>query len=195
MTSGRDDDALTWSGDDDPTLDVGSKASAPVRRRSTPRADRADAVTATSADAPAGGPAQTPASLPEGFTAVGRGSDEVVRAPADAEGPSEPAAAGERTPMGNGTLVGLGVFGGIYLLYAIGWIIGGARLWVFAVSSVPVPFFAASLGLAVAAPVLWFATAYLLTRASRTWVWMLWLLAGVVLLLPWPLLTVGTVGR
>ena len=181
MTSGRDDDALTWSGDDDPTLDVGSPAPAPAQRR------------------PASGPAKrrpatepASASLPNGFTAVGRGSDQMGRADAGDAASVDPA---ERAPMGNGTLIGLGVFGGVYLLYAIGWIIGGTRLWVFAVSAVPAPFFSVSLGFAVAAPVLWFATAYLLTRAARVWVWMLWLVAGAVLLVPWPLLMVGTVGQ
>ena len=190
MTTGRDDDALSWSGDDDPTLDVGSAPSAPARRRSARTPVRADAADA----APEGA-----ATLPEGFTAVGKGSDRVGHA--DAEAPAsrpddrEPAEPAELAPMGNGTLIALGVFGGIYLLYAIGWIIGGARLWVFAVAAVPAPFFYASLGFAVAAPVLWFATAYLLTRSSRAWVWMAWLVAGVVLLLPWPFLMVGAVGR
>ena len=45
MTAGRDDDALTWDGDDDPTLDVGAAA-----------------------------PGESPP-LPAGWNAVGKGSE------------------------------------------------------------------------------------------------------------------------
>jgi hypothetical protein len=35
---------------------------------------------------------------------------------------------GERERMGNATLIALGILGGVYLIYAIGWAIGGLRL-------------------------------------------------------------------
>ena len=41
-----------------------------------------------------------------------------------------------------------------------------------------------ALWLAVAAPALWFVTAYVLTRASKSWVRIVWLIAGLVVLVP-----------
>src|SRR5690606_37076922 len=58
MPAGRDEDALSWGGDDDPTLDVGA-------------ADRDEAT-----------PTAETASLPEGWSAVGRGSESVSAAEA-----------------------------------------------------------------------------------------------------------------
>ena len=52
-----------------------------------------------------------------------------------------------------------------------------------------------SLWLAVLAPVLWFATVFLLTRAARAWVRFAWLAAGVILLVPWPFVMIGAVGQ
>jgi hypothetical protein len=172
VTPGRDDDALTWDGDDDPTLDVGATA-----------------------------PAESP-TLPTGWSAVGKGSDTVDPATADAETPD--AAAGvpapaattaAREPMGNALLITIGVVGGIFLLYTIGWIVGGLRLEgtaQFLVSPLAYKF---GFWLAVAAPVAWFATVFLLTRGSRAWVRIVWLLAGVALLIPWPFIMTGAVGQ
>jgi hypothetical protein len=169
MQAGRDDDALTWDGDDDPTLDVGAAAG------------------------------EDPDRLPEGFTAVGRGS-EALAAPTTPEPGIDPAP-GEKTPvsdaapMGNATLITLGVLGGIYALFAIGWLIGGLRLQGRAQYLVTDVMYQGSLWLAVLAPVLWFGTVFLLTRASRAWVRFAWLAAGVVLLLPWPFVMIGAVGQ
>jgi hypothetical protein len=55
VSTGRDDDALRWDGDDDPTLDVGGVRAA----------------------------AEEPLALPDGFTAVGKDSDKVGRIEAD----------------------------------------------------------------------------------------------------------------
>lgn len=128
--------------------------------------------------------------LPGGYAVVGRGAVEfdervAAEAAADAEAPS----------MSNATLLALGVFGGIYLLYAIGWLIGGLRLEIYALAAVDAPFFYASFVLSVAAPVLWFTTTYLLTRAAKAWLRIAWLVAGAVLLVPWPFLMVGAVGQ
>jgi hypothetical protein len=194
----RDDDALSW-GDDDPTLDLGgtSRAGAP--------------------DADPG--------LPPGYTAVGRGSGAVGRrrdaagAPAPGEAAptagtpsgtagtaSSPAAAGPgaaTTTAGNAALVGLGVVGGVYLLLAVGWLIGGLRLhgvagYLVARDGVASPMWAAgtlaAVWLAVLAPLIWFVTVFVTTRRSRTWLRWVLLVAGVLLLLPWPFIMVGTVG-
>lgn len=156
MTTGRDDDALSWSGDDDPTLDVGS----------------------------------TTPSLPDGFTAVGKGSESVGRAQDEVvDAHADESAA----PMGSATLVTLGIMAGALLLYTIGWIIGGLRLAgtaQFLVSPVGYQF---ALWLAVAAPALWFASTFVLTRASKAWVRITWLVGGLALLVPWPFIMTGTV--
>jgi hypothetical protein len=170
VTAGRDDDALTWGGDDDPTLDFGVSP-----------------------------PADSPA-LPAGWSAVGRGSEAVQPAPEktetpDAGGDGPAADSVERRPMGNALLITIGVVGGIFLLYTIGWIIGGLRLEgtaQFLVSPVAYRF---GFWLAVAAPAVWFATVFLLTRGSRAWVRIVWLLAGIALLVPWPFIMTGAVGQ
>jgi len=165
VSTGRDDDALSWGGDDDPTLDVGAR--------------------------PEPEPAPAPA-LPDGFTAVGRGSEALAgRAdvPADAAEDAPPAS------LSNVALVTIGIIAGIYLLYTIGWIVGGSRLAgtaQFLVSPVGYQF---ALWLAIAAPALWFGTAYALTRGTKTWIRVLWLAAGLALLVPWPFIMVGAVGQ
>lgn len=170
-----DDHALAWDGDDDPTLDVGSSDPG-VAATSTP----------VSAD-------PAPLVLPEGFAAVGRGSDAVGR-PADANAAEAVAAEAEASaPLGNALLVTLGVIAGAFLLYTVGWVIGGLRLAgtaEFLVSPVGYRF---ALWLAVAAPALWFVATLVLTRRSKTWLRIVWLVAGLVLLVPWPLLTTGPV--
>ena len=187
MSRGTDDDPLAWSGDDDPTLEVGAKPAAtePVAEHAAqPETTEPDSVETTDAETKA---------LPDGFTAVGRGSDEVGRVRADGS-VSMP---GEREPMGNATLITLGILGGVYLIYAIGWVIGGLRLQdtpqtTYLVTDV---MYQGSFWLAVLAPLLWFGTVFLLTRHSKPWVRFAWLIAGVALLLPWPFVMIGAVGQ
>ena len=96
--------------------------------------------------------------------------------------------------MGNATLITLGVLGGFYLLFTIGWIIGGFRLQGRAEYLVTDVMFQGSFWLAVLAPALWFGTVFLLTRGSAGWVRIVWLVAGAILLVPWPFIMVGAVG-
>ncbi|WP_309664495.1 hypothetical protein [Microbacterium paludicola] len=154
MTS-RDDDALSWAGDDDPTL-----------------------VSAT-APTPVGGPASSR-----------RQSDELAEA--ETEQPGEISTEAAPEGLSNAALISLGVLGGIYLLYSIGWFVGGIRvhnlsglLGIDTAVSVPV------LVLAVAAPAIWFIATYVLTRGSRAWIRFAWLVAGALLLVPWPFATLG----
>lgn len=152
MTS-RDDDALSWAGDDDPTL-VSAPAVEPApptsqRRRDEPAEAASDEAADLGVDGSAGG-------------------------------------------LSNTALIALGVLGGVYLLYSIGWFVGGMRvhnlsglLGIEAAVSVPV------LVLAVAAPAIWFVVTYALTRSSRAWVRFVWLVAGALLLVPWPFATLG----
>ena len=81
------------------------------------------------------------------------------------------------------SLIAMGVFAGIYLLYTIGWFIGVTRIG--NPLSDPVAQFMFSLGswLAVAAPMIWFAAVYWLTKA-RLRARVVWLLIGVIVLAP-----------
>jgi hypothetical protein len=167
MPNGRDEDALSWGGDDDPTLDVGSR------------------------------PADlTP--LPDGFTAVGRGSDAVVTSSADDSSPesasADPVSDDRPSQLGNAALICLGLLGGIYLLFTIGWLIGGLRLQGVAVFLVDPVAFVPALWLAVLAPAIWFAATLLLTRGAAAWQRWVWLVAGAVLFVPWPFIMIGAVG-
>lgn len=164
----RDDDALSWGGDDDPTLDVGGPRPA---ENHTPR-------------------------LPDGFVAVGRGSEDVASS-GEATGDEGDAVADEDGPqLGNVALVALGLLGGVYLLFTIGWIIGGLRLQEIApfLNLIPAAYVPA-FWLAVAAPAIWFVASLALTRGRATWVRFVWLSAGAVLLVPWPFIMIGAVGQ
>lgn len=165
VTDPRDDDALSWGGDEDPTLDVGT-------------------------------PQPEATALPAGYTPVGRGSDrlataESTRVKRAASGGSD----GDAPSVSNAALVAYGVVGGIYLLFTIGWVVGGLRLQAVAPAllvspAAYVPFF----WLAVLAPGIWFGATMLLTRSSAVWLRFVWLIAGVVLLVPWPFIMIGAVG-
>lgn len=180
VTPGRDDDALSWDGDDDPTLDVGTSAG--------------DGDAASDGSPSEKDPVPD---LPPGFMPVGKGSDAFAggsRAPGPAAPTTERDAAVPST-MGNAELITLGVIGGFSLLYAIGWLIGGLRLQGTAEFLVAPLAYQVSLWLAVLAPLAWFATTLVLTRGSRLWIRFAWLVAGVVLLVPWPFIMVGAIGR
>lgn len=128
--------------------------------------------------------------LPTGWNAVGKGSDDVghIRSDGTVVAPDQPPA------LSNALLLVLGVVGGVYLLYTIGWVIGGLRLKPLAnlivTDAMYIPWFV----LAVAAPLLWFLASWLLTRGKAAWIRISVLLLGVVLLVPWPFVTVGVIG-
>lgn len=177
MTSDSDD-ALSWDGDE---------SDAPLKPASGKRAPKhAEATSSpkTAPDSSTGG--QAAADLPDGWNAVGRGSDAVSHA--------EVAGDDERPPLGTGMLLTLGIVGGVYLLYSVGWVVGGLRLKPLAnlivADAMYVPWFV----LAVAAPALWFLATWVLTRAKAGWIRIALLLVGVVLLVPWPFVTVGVIG-
>lgn len=163
----RDDDALSWEGDDDLTLDA-----------------RSD----TAADAPV---------LPEGWRAVGKGGDAVGTADAPAADTTADADA-DTAPLGNVALVSLGVIGGVYLLWTIGWFLGASRLRERieqSTNAVADFMYLGSMWLAIASPLLWFAVTWLGTRRAPLWQRFAWLGAGIVLLVPWPFVMVGVVGQ
>ncbi len=92
---------------------------------------------------------------------------------------------------GTAALVGLGILGGIYLLYTVGWFLGGAGMQAKAMFMLPAPLYLASLWIAILAPGLWFASALVLTRGAKTWVRFTALIVGALLLVPWPFVVAG----
>ena len=170
MTRDPDDDALRWEGDDDPTLAPGWKTvGKPVPLDAAPEGTDAAASGAPAAD----------------------GSDGAAMVAPEADA----TAAGERDAdatrqAGSAELVILGVLGGVYLLYTIGWLI-----WATTPApelADPVTQFMYGLGrwVAVAAPALWFGTVLWLA-AEHGRARLLWLIAGAVLLVPVPFLLRG----
>ncbi|MEI5584634.1 MULTISPECIES: DNA polymerase III subunit gamma/tau [unclassified Agromyces] len=93
------------------------------------------------------------------------------------------AAAEVAAQPGSAELVLLGVFGGVYLLYTLGWILSVLRVQNPAADPVGQSMFALGLWLAALAPALWFGVAFALTR-GRPRARLAWMLAGAVLLLP-----------
>lgn len=204
MTTGRDDDALSWDGDDDPTL-----VSRPVAPATSGAEDievvEVDTVVAPSAGADATAP-ESSAALPDGWNAVGRGSDAVTTVgddPADLAVDEHRASNEHRASVEtdeaapantNVALIATGVLAGVYLLYAIGWLIGGLRLQGRASYLVTDVMYQGSLWLAALAPVIWFGTVLFATRRSRPCLRYAWLAVGVLLLVPWPFIMIGAVG-
>lgn len=147
--------------------------------------DEEDQPTRRRADAAEQAPA-----LPEGWRAVGKDSDTVGRLAED----GTVIESHEPPPLSTSMLVLLGVVGGVYLLYTIGWIIGGMNLQISALFLVSGVMYQVGVWAAVLAPALWFAAVWVLTRRSASWVRVLGLLAGVAVLVPWPFVMTGAVG-
>ena len=114
--------------------------------------------------------------------------------PTHVEAP-EPQPAGAPRPRpapGTGSLllIGYGVFAGVYLLYTIGWFAAVLRNTLTLSGLIPEIMYQFGEFLAIVSPVLWLGTALLLTRGRRPLVRVLWLLVGMVVLVPWPILVV-----
>ncbi|WP_156761985.1 DNA polymerase III subunit gamma/tau [Microbacterium karelineae] len=137
----------------------------------------------------------TPEVEPDAASAPADEPDPAAEEPSD-EAPAEPDPAPARG--GSVALVAYGVLGGVYALWTVGWILGTLRLrdWIeTATETVADVMFRGSMVLAIAAPALWFLTTLAATRRKRAWQRFLWLGAGVVLLIPWPFVMVGVIGR
>jgi hypothetical protein len=148
-----EDDALRWEGDDDAGLAPGWKRVGSP----APLASTGDAAATTS----------------EGETADAATSASPDDEPAD-DAPAQP---------GSAELVLLGVVGGVYLLYTLGWILSVLRVQNPAQDPLGQFMFALGLWLAVLAPALWFGVTFALTR-GRPGARLVWLLIGAVVLLP-----------
>ncbi|HXH35534.1 MAG TPA: hypothetical protein VNJ54_14205 [Plantibacter sp.] len=179
MTEQRDDDALSWAGDDDPTLDPAGDRE--VDRSSDEALEELAPQTPTAPQRPAPvSGSVTPAPSGSVPPAARERSTSVVDAATSS---------GEREQMSSTMLVTLGIFGGVFLLYSVGWLISAFRPDA-AVPSDTVGQFMFNLGqgLAVAAGPVWMAATLWLTRRSTPWVRIAMLLLGVLLVLPWPFL-------
>lgn len=109
---------------------------------------------------------------------------------AASDSPQSDAPPQARPGTGSVMLVFLGVIGGVYLLYAVGWAVAVFRDR-FTRDSLLAEIMA-QFGefLAIVAPLVWLAVTLLLTR-DRPGVRIGWLLAGVVLLVPVPFVLGG----
>ncbi|TFD62531.1 DNA polymerase III subunit gamma/tau [Cryobacterium suzukii] len=163
MNATRDDDALNWAGDDDPTLTSGGTDRAAPEPRGLPEGWTVPQPTTSATDPATTDPATSNAVEPDGTEPDGAAASSVA-------------------------LVGMGILAGMYLLYTIGWFIGVARIEKSVTD--PVTEFMFSLGawLAVAAPLAWFGVTYWLTT-NRPRARLIWLLIGVVVLAPLPFIT------
>lgn len=108
----------------------------------------------------------------------------------DGAGSTTPAAVAGPEPELSATasalLVAYGIFGGVYLLYLIGWVISVQRDTFTASGLFFEIMYQFGEFLAIVSPALWFGLVLLLTRGSRPALRVAWLVAGIVLLAPWP---------
>jgi len=179
MSDRRDDDeALGWAGDDDPTL---TPVGVPEARDTETVPDVAGPSTtarrAPSSEAAAPAPTGNKTVLDEAEDAEDRAAEKEL---ADAEAAS--------AQLSSAALIGLGILGGIYLLYTIGWVISFTRYEVASELSLGVFTELIARTLAVAASPLWFVGTLLLTQSRDLRYRFLWLVIGVLVLVPWPFL-------
>lgn len=188
MSTPRDDDALSWGGDDDPTLDVGEKrAPEPRSSNSVPPAPGEPEPLQPAPTPEPLQPAPTPESLqPAGASAPATRHPQPVATGMD----DDEADADTSAPLGNVGLVGIGMVAATFLLFALGWLLAGLRLRSLGLPIADVTVIALTAG-AVLAPIVWFVAVLVLTRTWRTWQRFLLLIVGIVLLVPWPFLSVG----
>ncbi|WP_394552454.1 hypothetical protein ACDF64_16580 [Agromyces sp. MMS24-JH15] len=161
MTRDDDEDALRWEGDDE-------KALAPGWKRVGGTAPRGDAA----GDATPAEDAEAAADAPDARERDAAGAG-------DAE-----AGSGSRRQAGSVELVVLGVLGGVYLLYTLGWLLTAVRSDASGMGVLGDVMYRLGLWLAVAAPALWFGLVSAVARRPR--VRLAWLAAGAIALVPLP---------
>ncbi|GAA1818009.1 DNA polymerase III subunit gamma/tau [Agromyces neolithicus] len=91
---------------------------------------------------------------------------------------------GSRAQTGSVELVVLGILGGIYLLYTIGWFITALRTTAPGLGIVDDAMYSLGLWLAVLAPALWLGLSFWLPGSRRSR--LLWLIGGAIVLVPVP---------
>lgn len=170
MTREPDDDALSWAGDDDPTLSAGPAASGAQPNGTEPEL------------APGWKVVGEPGTVSDGAN-----TDEVQShegQTVEVQSGDEPSAA-DAAATSSAALIVLGVLGGVYLLYTVGWVITAGRIPNGSADVVGGFMFDLGLWLAALAPALWFALSLWLTAVGSR-LRLFWLLLGVLVLLPVP---------
>ena len=92
----------------------------------------------------------------------------------------------ENAPVSSILLVTYGIVAGVFLLYAIGWFTTVRRDTYVDPNALGAIMWTLGQALAVAAAPVWFAVVFWLTRTSKPITRLLWLLLGLVLLVPVP---------
>jgi hypothetical protein len=114
------------------------------------------------------------------------------KAAAAADGAAEPGVDPDAKPQTSSVLlVTYGILAGAFLLYSVGWIVAIGRSTTTLPNILGEIMYQFGEFLAIASPLLWFAAVFILTRNSKPLVRLLWLLLGLVLLVPWPFVLGG----
>jgi hypothetical protein len=88
--------------------------------------------------------------------------------------------------LSSAALIGFGIFGGIYLLFSVAWLITALRNPTQIADVLGNAMFQFGLWLAVASPAIWFGAVLYLGKDKKVVTRLLFLLLGVVILIPWP---------
>jgi hypothetical protein len=91
-----------------------------------------------------------------------------------------------REQMSSVALIAVSVLGGIFLLYTIGWFVSVQRIGTGASDGLRTLMFTVGQVLAVAAAPLWFAASFFATRGRQARWFVLALVVGAFVLIPWP---------
>ncbi|TIH32295.1 hypothetical protein [Subtercola vilae] len=112
-----------------------------------------------------------------------------VEAERDAAADDDLAAAeADGRQLSSAALITFGIIGGILLLYTVGWLVVFIRNPLAPTGLAEIVQNLQGV-LAIAAPALWFIVTLLLAARRRVAVRLIWLILGVVVLVPWPFLT------
>jgi hypothetical protein len=101
------------------------------------------------------------------------------------------ATADEVRQTSSALLIVYGIFAGAFVLYLVGWIVAISHITAPVTDIVPLFMYRLGEGLAIAAPALWFAGVFVLTRGGHVRSRILWLLLGLVIVAPWPFVLGG----
>ena len=88
--------------------------------------------------------------------------------------------------LSSAALIGFGIFGGVYLLFSVAWLITALRNPTEILDPLGNSMFQLGVWLAVASPAIWFGAVLYLGRNSKVITKLLFLLLGVLVLIPWP---------
>lgn len=113
---------------------------------------------------------------------TGRAAKAPVSASAESKVDTEPEDAAATSAV---VLIALGILGGVYLLYTVGWFVSWQRETYVDPNGLELAAFRIQQVLAILAPPLWFGATLYFTRARKPALRLLWLVAGALVLIPW----------